>query len=111
MVTFHLKTKNSESIDRYIEVICFNLFKYLPTRDGEECSMCMICEELCPTGAMDAEIGEAEKGKCIVCLGCIAKCPDDVLKINDLSATWSTKLEMEKVTEESMKRKTSKLYF
>lgn len=104
------KTEHSEEFLDQIENYRFNLFKQLPTRDGEECSMCMICEESCPTGAMNAETGEAEKGKCIVCLGCIAKCPDDVLKINDLSGTWSFKLEMEKVTEESIKRKTSKLY-
>jgi len=36
--------------------------------------------------------------------GKMAKCPDDVLKINDLSATWSFKLEMKKTTEESIKK-------
>jgi ferredoxin/flavodoxin len=93
-----------------IETFRFNVLTQLPTRQGEECSMCMICEESCPTGAMNAETGEAEQGKCIACLACFAKCPEDALKINDMSDNWAFKLEMEKITEESIKEKKSKTY-
>ena len=83
----------------------------LPTRGGEECGMCMACEESCPTGAMEAESGEADKEKCIACLACVSNCPEEVLKINDTSNSWSHKLDMEKVTEESIKEQKSKIYF
>jgi ferredoxin len=70
----------------------------------------MICEESCPTGAMNAESGRADPGKCIVCLACIANCPDDSLKVNDLSQSWAFKLELEKTDEESIKGQRSRIY-
>jgi ferredoxin len=59
---------------------------------------------------MSAETGEAQQGKCIACLACAAKCPEKALKINDMSKTWASKLEMEKVTEEAIRAKMSKIY-
>lgn len=94
-----------------IETFRFNVLTQLPSRGGEECSMCFVCEESCPTGAMDADSGEADKEKCIACLACVVNCPENVLKINDVSDSWSFKLEMEKATEESIKAKKSKIYF
>jgi ferredoxin/flavodoxin len=98
-----------EQLDQ-IETFRFNIVTKLPSRDGEECSMCMICEESCPTGAMNAEVGQAEQGKCIACLRCLANCPDDVLKVNDLSESWPFMLELHKTTEESIKGQKSKIY-
>ncbi len=104
------KTKyTDEELDK-IESFRFNILTKLPTRDGEDCSMCMVCEESCPTGAMDAEVGQAEMEKCIACLGCVESCPEDALKINDMSETWSFKLEMEKTTEELIKDQKSRIY-
>ena len=34
----------------------------LPSRMGEKCGMCMDCEELCPTGAMNAEVPAGTTG-------------------------------------------------
>jgi len=93
-----------------IETARFNIVTKLPTRDGEECSMCMICEDSCPTGAMNAESGHADPGKCIVCLACIANCPDDSLSINDLSQSWAFKLELEKTDEASIKEQRGRIY-
>ena len=104
------KTLHTEEQLDSIETFRFNILTQLPTRNGEACSMCMICEESCPTGAMNAETGEAEQGKCIACLACVAKCPEDALKINDMSDNWAFKLEMEKVTEDSIKEKKSRIY-
>jgi Fe-S-cluster-containing hydrogenase component 2 len=71
----------------------------------------MICEELCPTHAMNAEMGEAnEKEKCIACLRCVDNCPEDVLSINDLRPVWPLALDMSKETEESVRKKRSKIY-
>jgi len=88
----------------------FKLLTQLPTRDGNVCCMCKVCEELCPSGAMNAESGEADKEKCIACLGCVANCPENILRINDLSKSWSFKLEMEKTTEVNIQGKKSKIY-
>ena len=73
--------------------------------------MCLVCEELCPTGAMVAESGEADKEKCIACLGYVASCPEQVLKINDTSRSWSFKLKKEKITEESLNKQKSVIYY
>ena len=70
----------------------------------------LICEELCPTGAMEADSGKVDKEKCIACLACVANYPENVSKINDMSDSWSFKLEMEKTTEESLKGLKSKIY-
>ena len=97
------KTEQSDEQLDQIETFGFRILTQLPTRNGEACSMCMICEESCPTGAMDAVTGQADGAKCIACLACWANCPDDALKINDMSASWTFKLEMGNATEESIK--------
>ncbi len=104
------KTAHTEENLDSIESFRFTILTQLPTRQGETCSMCMICEESCPTGAMSAETGEAQQGKCIACLACVAKCPEEALKINDMTQIWASKLEMEKVTEDSIKSKKSRIY-
>ena len=92
------------------EALRFKVLTQLPTRGCEECSMCLACEESCPAGAMKAELGEADKGKCIAYLACVSNCTEDVLKINDMSNSWAHRLDMEKVTEESLREQKSKIY-
>jgi ferredoxin len=72
--------------------------------------MCLECEELCPTGAIKAESGEADKGRCIACLACVANCPEQALEINDMSKSWPFKLKEENATEESLKELKSRIY-
>ena len=93
-----------------LESFRFNVLTQLPTRGGEDCSMCLICEESCPTGAMKAKSGDADKEKCIACFDCINNCPENILKINDISDSWSFKIEIEKITGESMLKQSSKIY-
>lgn len=104
------KTEHAEDALDAIETFRFNVLTQLPTRQGEACSLCMACEENCPTGAMQAESGEADKGKCIGCLACVANCPENAIKINDMSDSWAFKLELENTTEEGLKEKRSKVY-
>jgi ferredoxin len=104
------KTKHSEEVLDAAEASRFKKVTQLPTRGGVECSMCYTCEESCPTGAMEAELGEADKGKCIACLACVANCPDSALAINDMSKSWSSKLEKENTTEEDLQGKKSIIY-
>jgi ferredoxin/flavodoxin len=105
------KTEHSEEHLDNAEAQRFKVLTQLPTRGGEECSMCLTCEESCPVGAMDAESGEADSGECIACLACVANCPDSILKINDMRNIWSVKLEREKATEESLKGQKSRIYY
>jgi flavodoxin/Pyruvate/2-oxoacid:ferredoxin oxidoreductase delta subunit len=104
------KTEYPEELLDSAEASRFKKVTQLPTRGGAECSMCYTCEESCPTGAMEAELGEADKGKCIACLACVANCPEGILAINDMSRSWSSKLEKENATEESLQGQKSIIY-
>lgn len=104
------RTDHTEEQLDSIEPFRFKILTRLPARGGKECGMCMICEEKCPAGAMNAESGTADKEKCIACLACVANCPESALEINDMSDSWSFKLEMEKITEDGMKGKKSRIY-
>lgn len=104
------KTAHSEEVLDKFELFRFTAITQLPTRNGTECSMCMKCSDVCPTGAMDAEKGEADRQRCIVCLGCVAACPEDALRINDVTALWPMKLRAEGLTEDSLKKKESRIY-
>ena len=72
--------------------------------------MCMLCEKLCPTNAMDAAKGIADPASCIACFRCIANCPDGVLHTNDISGTWENKLQMHNTTKEKIDQMESKIY-
>ncbi len=89
----------------------FGLITQLPGRDAQGCSLCMRCETLCPTQAMDAVKGIVNPARCIACFRCIASCPDGVLHTNDISGTWENKLQMHHTTKEAIDRMESKLYF
>ena len=105
------KTEYPEELLDAAEASRFKILTRLPTRGGHECGMCLECEEKCPTGAIQAESGEADKGKCIACLACVANCPEQALEINDMSKSWPIKLKDENVTEESLKELKSRVYF
>ncbi len=104
------KTHYSDRELDSIESFRFNVLTQLPTRGAQSCSMCLVCEEVCPTGALKAEAGTADGDRCIACLACVAHCPDKALKINDMSNSWSFKLEMEKTSPEELRRQRSRLY-
>ena len=93
------------------EAMRFKVLTRLPSRGGRECGMCLLCEEACPAGAFRAASGEADAGKCIACLACVAHCPEQALEINDMSESWPFKLKEEKVTEESLEELESRVYF
>ena len=104
------KTEHPEELLDAVEASRFKVLTLLPTRDGQECGLCLECEELCPTEAIKAESGEADKEKCIACLACVANCPEQVLEINDTSKSWPSKLKNENATEESLKELKSRIY-
>jgi len=92
-----------------LETRRFVVVSQLPTRAGRECSLCGICEEMCPSGAMDAERGEADREKCLTCFRCLANCPEEALSVNDLSPFWPKKLSLDGVTEEELRLKKSRI--
>lgn len=107
---FPITGETEDYLDK-IEQFRFMVLTQVPTRGGGECSLCMKCGELCPSGAMDAVRGEAAHDLCIACLGCMAVCPENALRINDMSASWETKLAMEKLSADEVNLKQGKLYF
>ncbi|MBD3254643.1 MAG: 4Fe-4S ferredoxin [Candidatus Lokiarchaeota archaeon] len=82
----------------------------VPSRNSVECSMCKECEIMCPTDAMDAEKGYVDRKKCIRCLKCVVNCPDQVLKVPDLSKICDLILKREHLTRSKVKEKQSKIY-
>ncbi|WP_432407533.1 EFR1 family ferrodoxin [Wukongibacter sp. M2B1] len=87
----------------------FSLIRQLPTRNLKNCSMCGLCEKLCPVNAMDASIGTANN-RCIACFRCIANCPEGILHTNDISGSWNKKLETHRMTQEEVESLESKIY-
>ena len=82
----------------------------LPTRNGAECQMCLLCQTECPAGAMDADQGQADPDKCIACLRCVQICPDEALKVNDMRESFKSKMDADKETPETLKVKKAKMY-
>lgn len=81
-----LQIENPKISDRVLFRIEQQINKIIkpPSREGEECSSCRICEEICPTNAMNSDIGEADPNLCIRCCRCFINCPENALKIQDL---------------------------
>lgn len=80
-----------------------------PNREGD-CSMCRLCEEECPVNAINADLGIADKDNCIRCLRCVDSCPDNALRVNDLAPAYKMTLALEKLTEDIIKKKKSKIF-
>jgi len=89
----------------------FNIVTHGPSRDDRDCSMCGICEQVCPVQAMDAEAGFPDRNKCILCLKCIVNCPENVLQINDMGPGWIKKLELHNMKEEEVNSLRSEMFF
>ena len=73
----------SENIFHNLEKVVKKAIKP-PSRKGNECSLCKICSDLCPTDSMDYVSGEADPNTCLRCFRCFINCPEKVLKIEDL---------------------------
>ena len=81
-----------------------------PSRRGKDCSMCRICEDVCPSRAMNADIGEADNKKCLRCSRCMINCPDNVLEIEDMSKLSEFILNANNITKDELERRFSKIY-
>ena len=81
-----------------------------PSRMGQSCSMCQKCELECPTQAMEAESGEVDPTKCLTCMHCVVICPDNVLKLQDLSKIFKRFQIRHHLTTEVANQKQSLIY-
>ncbi|MBN1801843.1 MAG: EFR1 family ferrodoxin [Candidatus Lokiarchaeota archaeon] len=81
-----------------------------PSRKGSNCSLCNICEELCPTLAMDSKLGEADFEACIRCFRCFANCPENALKIGDLRRQLRLFEKVKKISSDDILTKESRFF-
>jgi len=100
---------NEDQLDEF-EGFRFKVVVQLPSRNGNECSQCGMCEHMCPTGAMDCISGTADPNTCMACLGCVAICPENALAINNMEQSWQKKLAMGDTTEEELNSQVGRLY-
>jgi len=107
--SFEKPVFSSEQLDQ-AEKYRFKLITQLPTRGDKMCSLCMLCENLCPTQSMNALKGEVDSSTCIGCFKCIANCPDNVLHTNNISCEWENKLKMHKTSEQGISKTASKIF-
>lgn len=107
---FNKPAQDEATFDGY-EGNRFKAVTHGPSRDGAKCSGCGVCEKKCPIQVMDAATGEVDRSRCLLCLKCVMDCPDKVLKINDMKPSWSNKLKVSGLTEESINKLQSKVYF
>jgi flavodoxin/Pyruvate/2-oxoacid:ferredoxin oxidoreductase delta subunit len=83
--------------------------KFYPFRESEECSLCNLCENQCPTGAFSAKTGTVNKQLCIHCMHCLSICPDKVIKTGDVSAIFSQFRRRLGLTKDFVDHKVSKI--
>ena len=99
-----------EQLDKMEQNRVLVLAERQPGRTAPDCQMCLLCEELCPTGAMDAERGSADPELCMVCMRCLQVCPDQVIEFLDLGAIFQWKMQNDGETQETLSAKKSKMY-
>ncbi|MBD3213574.1 MAG: 4Fe-4S ferredoxin [Candidatus Lokiarchaeota archaeon] len=75
-----------------------------------ECDVCGVCNNLCPTNAIDAENQIIKDEKCIRCLSCVFNCPESVLKVDDLTRLYKMALKVEHLTEKEINNRKSKIF-
>ena len=52
-----------------------NILKVKPKTDGDKCTKCGLCAEICPMGSISRDDPSAVEGICIKCCACVKKCP------------------------------------
>lgn len=85
-------------------------YNLLPRRISESCQMCRLCETECPTGAFDADKGIADKEKCIICMGCVKWCPDNVIQTGNLKLIFLMIRMQYRFSKKSSNKKKSRIY-
>jgi ferredoxin len=76
----------------------------------ENCTSCGICEQNCPTNAIDLKDQSIDIENCMRCLKCVQICPENALEVQNISNLLSILKKIEDLTEESVNKKESKIY-
>ena len=51
-------------------------FSFTPETDMTECTLCGLCAEICPTGAISTDdVAKTDKLNCLICFACVKRCP------------------------------------
>ena len=83
---------------------------YHPSRASKTCRMCRKCEDECPNQAFNAETGQSDPARCILCLRCAYSCPDKVLTLGaQVKANYEHFLKDWHLTDKIVNAKRSKL--
>jgi len=107
-----LKLKDPSLTTRFLDKLVKSVDRVMqpPSRKGNECGLCGNCETYCPTAAMNAEKGEADPNTCNRCLKCVKECPENALIVNDIVKFKQFILDSNKLTEEDVFKRESKLF-
>lgn len=81
----------------------------IPFWDDDDCSLCKTCESICPTGAINAEKKKINGKQCIRCLKCVITCPDNKIKVKDMTKHQKVIKKVNNLTEEVLNNKKSKI--
>jgi len=72
---------HAKLLDKPAELFATNYFSEV---DGEECTGCRTCEEVCPMGApIVNEVSFINRERCIGCGVCVPKCPSEAIHLRD----------------------------
>ncbi|TFF98211.1 MAG: 4Fe-4S dicluster domain-containing protein [Promethearchaeota archaeon] len=80
-----------------------------PKFDEEKCNSCGICENICPTGAINYERKKIDRKKCIKCYRCIHHCPENALIPPDLREQLEFSKKKNNLTSKIINSKKSKI--
>lgn len=107
-VIFNPPIKSEEEVDK-IEV-SFRRAIPTPYIDVKLCTECGVCQNVCPTNAMDIIKGKARRNKCIRCLRCLYNCPEEAIKMPNMTSHYKLMKNTLRLTDEILKNKKSRIY-
>jgi flavodoxin/Pyruvate/2-oxoacid:ferredoxin oxidoreductase delta subunit len=84
---------------------------FYPSRGGEDCSMCNLCENECPVEAFDAISGETDRKLCIHCMHCVIICPDNLLNVGEATKVYKVFTDKLGLSKDVVEKKMSKIIF
>ncbi|MBD3190176.1 MAG: hypothetical protein GF308_06015 [Candidatus Heimdallarchaeota archaeon] len=87
---------------------CF--WNLIPRRVSDSYQLCTSCEDICPTEAFDANEGKADPSKCILCMACVKKCPEQVIQTGNLTIVRLMIQMQYRFTRRSTRKKKSRIY-
>ena len=71
--------------------------------------MCRLCEEEYPTESFDADTGTSDRKLCILCMRCVSICPDNVIKVKDVTEWFKRFMKRTGLNKDIVKNKKSRM--